>query len=122
MEQKIVVKELDFLYSSNVGGPEKKIHRMLRSILDGDVLAVVMQEQVTIDGEPETIKRIHYGTAKHEINDDPIIGKDCVIFLKAGTLDYEKEIFICSIDELDVMVNNLVLCIMQMTPNEVCWV
>ena len=122
VEQKIVVEEPDFLYAINVGGPEKKMHQMLKSILDGDVLAVLMEEQVTIDGEQETIKRIHYGKAKHQFNDDPITGKDCVIFLKAGTFDYEKEIFICSIDESDVMINNLVLCVMQMTPNEVCWV
>jgi len=115
------VEESDFLYSKNVGGPEFKMHQMIKSILDGDVLAVVMEEQVTIDGEADSIKRIHYGTAKHEVHDDSIIGKELVISLKAGTLDYEKQIFIGSIDESDVMINNKIICVMRMIPNEVCW-
>jgi hypothetical protein len=122
MDQGIVVNEPEFIYSINVGGPEKKIHQMLKSILDGDALAVVMEEQVTIEGERKSIKRMHYGRAAHEFDDDPIIGKNRLIRLKAGTLDYEKEIFICSIDESDVMINNLVVCVMRMIPNEVCWV
>ena len=121
MEKEIVVKESDFLYFTNVGGPEFKMHQMIKSILDGDVLAVVMEEQVTIDGEADSIKRIHYGTAKHEVDDDPISGKDLVISLKAGTLDYDKQIFIASIDESDVMLNNSIICVMRMIPNEVCW-